>query len=423
MDAGAMALLGGLLCLIRLSIYSYWMNSYWGGAVAAIGGCLVMGAYPRIVRRGQLSYAWAIGVGLLLLGNTRPLEGAISSIPVGVALMHWLFKNQTTVPMRARLIGVAAPIACCLTIGATLMGYYNYRVTGNALVMPHREFARQYAHVPMLLTGSLDNRKIPYTSDDMAYQYAIWEPAVFRRSCARYLSDRWSYVDTADHEVLGLLLAMPLLMIPLTLRDGRVRLMLVSILIMLLLLLVENSASLHYAAPQIGSFFGLLVQCIRHMRAGSNMRLRIAGRFLSRTLPVASVIFFIGFGVSLARSRKWEEPSTPIQRRPEAEATLQALSKGKAIVFVRYSFDPRKIFAFEDWNYNSPDLANAPVLWVHDLGREENERLLSEYPDRTPFYGIIDYAKGPDAQPHFALYNDKPLPINESNTPRNAVEK
>jgi hypothetical protein len=416
------ALLGGLLSLVRLSVYSYWMNSYWGGALAAIGGCLVMGAYPRIVRRGQYGCAWAMGAGLIILANTRPLEGAISSLPVGIALSHWLFRESNPSGLRTRLRRIAVPIVVCLAAGALFMGYYNYRVTGHALDLPHREFARQYAHVPMLITGQIDDKTIAYSSNDMEYQYAIWESATFRGTQAYYLKTRWSYLVSADHSMIGLLLALPLLMLPLTLRDKRIHLMLISLLIMVVIMLAENSASLHYAAPQIGSFFGLLVQCIRHMRAASNLRLRRAVRFLSRTLPIASVICFTGFGISLAASHAWNEPFTPIQRRPEAEATLQGLCNGKAIVFVRYFFDPHRIFPFEDWNYNSPDLANAPVLWVHDMGRAENEKLLREYPDRTPFYGAINYTKQPDAQPQFSLYNDKPLAVNGGDTTRRAGE-
>src|SRR5713101_3989699 len=57
------SLLGAILAVLRLGVFSYWMNSYWGGALPAIGGALVVGALPRILRSWHPSDALLLGLG------------------------------------------------------------------------------------------------------------------------------------------------------------------------------------------------------------------------------------------------------------------------------------------------------------------------------------------------------------------------
>src|SRR5580692_5075143 len=42
------AVLGSFLALLQWEVFSYWMNSYWGGSLAAIGGALLLGGFPRL---------------------------------------------------------------------------------------------------------------------------------------------------------------------------------------------------------------------------------------------------------------------------------------------------------------------------------------------------------------------------------------
>src|SRR5213079_2347342 len=79
------ALLGAFIGL-DLCLFSYWMNSYWGGAVAAIGGALVTGAWVRITRWKQWQYAWLFGIGAVIVILARPFEGLVLVVPALIAL-------------------------------------------------------------------------------------------------------------------------------------------------------------------------------------------------------------------------------------------------------------------------------------------------------------------------------------------------
>src|SRR6476660_9057751 len=104
------ALLGGLLAVMRLALFSYWANTYFGGAVAAIGGALVLGALPRIRRRQRVRDAAIMALGLALLANTRPFESLFFCLPIAGALLVWMFGQQSP-PLKFSLLRVALPLS------------------------------------------------------------------------------------------------------------------------------------------------------------------------------------------------------------------------------------------------------------------------------------------------------------------------
>ncbi|MGC1294641.1 MAG: hypothetical protein WA869_06340, partial [Alloacidobacterium sp.] len=85
------AFLGGVLAVLRLGLFSYWINTYTGaGCISALGGALVLGAFPRFMKTPRLRYSLLLAVGTILLANSREYEGALLCIPVAVVFGRWI---------------------------------------------------------------------------------------------------------------------------------------------------------------------------------------------------------------------------------------------------------------------------------------------------------------------------------------------
>jgi len=164
------ALLGGILAVLRFAIDGYWINSYWGGAVAALGGALVIGALPRILRFHRPRDAVILGLGAALLLNSRPLEGFVFCLPVAGALLFWLFR--ATRPRATEILRrFALPVGAVALLCALFNSYYNWRVTGNALVVPYAAHEKAYATTTPSFQWQKEGVPVDYHNPQLADFY------------------------------------------------------------------------------------------------------------------------------------------------------------------------------------------------------------------------------------------------------------
>src|SRR5712692_4038518 len=289
------AFLGAILVALKFGIASYWINSYWGGAVAATGGALVLGAMPRIVRRANTRDALLLGLGIAILANTRPYEGLLLCIPVAGWFLWWLGgKTRSRVTPRTRIVRVFAPLAVVLLLTIGFIGYYNWRLTGSALLFPYALNSRTYRTTGLFLWDH-PKEQIQYNNEQFEGFYNGWEH--------EYYQNTWQDVRKITAEKLtrsgstyfwwGALLLLPGL--PFAFLDRKMRLPLLILILGTAAFLTSIWSFPHYAAPLTCVIFLLLVQAIRHLRT-----FRLGGRPLGLALSWAAVsllAFDVGFSV------------------------------------------------------------------------------------------------------------------------------
>ena len=378
------ALLGGLLVLLRFAVFSYWTNSYWGGAVAALAGALVLGATARLARFWRATDALWLGLGTAVLANSRPLEGLVLCLPVMIFLLVRFLRNHSE-KRKNILPRFVFPFGCIMLLCAIFMGYYNWRGTGSPLLFPYTVNEETYVTTPTLFWQA-PRPPMHYANPQFDAFYNGWMRA-------EWLGGR---VDNAAHAIKHLALSvikasyfflwpelgLPFAALPWILRDRRIRFLLIAITISFLGFLLVPWTQAHYAAPLTGVVFALVVQGIRHVR-----QWRLRGRPVGIGFSRVVVLFAVLLAPIHPHSQPLGNPVTVgIEYRAEFERKLESLP-GQHLVFVRYSATHD---ALQEWVYNCADIDGAKVVWAREMPGIDSGPLLNYFHGYTAWLAEAD---------------------------------
>ena len=366
-------LIAGGLSTILFFIRHYWFSSYWGGALAACGGALVVGGLGRLLQgrtQGKASGAGvSLSAGALILYITRPYEGGVLCLAaLGILLFQFLKKRADR---RAIWRAVILPNAVMLLAAMPVIGWYNQRVTGRVTDLPYFEYSRQYDTVPTLWVlpsypakeYSSANAAAAHNTERKDYMGVrrLGAPAAIIFQLFKFsLAGVW-----LQFLAFGLLL----FGVPWARMRGRKKWLVLLLGAGITALLLETWINGHYTAPYTA------VELILIVAAGRALWYRMAAsRARGLVFLGATILLFTPLAMDYAAA---------IQAHPnERSALIRTLESkgGKHLVLVEYATNWDSV---HEWVYNGADLGASQVLFAHLRSDRENRQLMDHFPGRT----------------------------------------
>lgn len=370
------ALLGALLAGTHPVLFA-WSVSYWGGNVSVLGGALALGAWRRAMDRPAPKTGAVLGLGLALLANSRPFEGLIFALPLGLTLGRRFFGGGQG--RLAKSLASLLPLNIILVLTTAAMGYYNFRVTGDALRFPYVAYEKSYNSVPLFIWQDLKPPQ-KYRTPDLDQYFNRWnrELGLGQETWAGYFSMVHSKLSTLADDWLR---TWPLkLFFAAALLGGAspALTLLLAVYIGGITCLTRATMLAHYSAPGGILFFLILLLALRRL-----------SEWRWRTLPLgraaaAAVIFSCLLNSWNAYADFPSGALNPCAKIKEGFYRHVRARSGQArhLVFVQYS--PAHSI-YQGWLYNEANMDDAQVVWASELSRAENCRLIKYYGDRTPW--------------------------------------
>lgn len=383
------AVLGALLAAMHPEVVT-WGQRYWGGCLAMTGGALAIGGWRRAIpscgqkramrpHRPRPLDAAIMGTGIAILAMTRPYEGGVLTLLLGISLLVPIARGK--LPLRDFLLRFAAPAAVVLAIAGGWLAYYNARITGSPLRMPYQIHVAQYMAAPIFLRQPAP--PLPaYRHADMRDFHTGWEYSGYARQltgaglATGLLERTWRLLRG---ELRQWFLALGFVALPWALRHDRWMKAALSLTWLLFAgLLLVNWTFFHYAAPVFCLFFFCAIQCMRHLRLW-RWRGKRTGLFLSRVAFLLCAVSVLHTASEIARLH----PDWWWARRTEILDRLHAAG-GRHLILIRYA--PGIVnapgYGYRDWTRNEADIESSHVIWARAMDEERDRSLIEHHAGR-----------------------------------------
>jgi len=371
------ALVGGLMAVVRIGLFCYWMNSYWGGSVAALAGALALGAVVRLFdrnrgNRGRMQLACVFAVALLILAASRPYEGLAFSLPLLGYFAYQVTRGEmSAVQVRATVL----PVVAIGIVGILMLGTYNHETTGDALVMPYVLNHRTYWTLPFFL-GERGNpglelpdpvfaKFMTITADAYGYEKTKTASGIATIELGRVIINWFFYIGPA--------LTLPVLIgLRICIGQSRLRIAVWAILF------TAAAASLclynlvHYAAPATVVVYLLAVVGLQYLWGLKEHRWRAFVIAACITVVIAS----------LTKQTGSEAKLYTFHLRDGRKAVMQQLQErpGTHLILVSYELD--RHYPASELVHNGAELASQRILWARSKGPKEDANLCQAFGER-----------------------------------------
>ena len=357
------ALLGWLIALVTWGPSTYWMNSYWGGLVPALGGILVTGAWPRLRKAVTQRDSVLLGLGIVVLAASRPYEGLVLC---ALACGSLLWAR----PREWRWIGGAAPVVAA---GLAALLYYNFKVAGSPWVLPYFVHDGQYAAIGNFIFQHPKAVLPVYRHPEFRTLFADWfvkDSALYRNHPFTKFNLVWGFYFNQWPLVLALACA------PLGFKNRRLRWAVILLALFLGGLFLLTGILPHYAAPGVGLLLLAQVGGLHFLRYW-NPQGKPLGSLLARVTMAAMVLIFIQNVIQRPPSYTSGPASFKALRR-SLLAQLDA-APGKQLVLVHYSAAHNP---YMDFVVNGADFEQERILWARSMGAEADRSVIDYFHDR-----------------------------------------
>jgi hypothetical protein len=326
------------------------------------------------------------GLGLAILGLTRPYEGLIASVPAVLLLGGWLVSRHRP-NWSAWVFQIVLPLMLVLVGAIGFLAYANYRATGDPRQLPYQLHESTYSIAPLFTFCPL--KPTPEFRHAVMREFAtVWYFKLYashhpwRQFCAR----AWEKCELMYWFFLPAVLGLPLLFLLLLLRDRWLWFALITSALALLGSFLVPAYHPHYSAPIVGLVFFLVAAGLRKLHA-------FGGRWpvLRFATPVLLIVF-VSSGFHTLRQHMDGMKLNPLLNKPVLEDRLCALG-GKHLVMVRYG---ESHSVHNDWVYNRADIDASQVVWARDMGWEKNMELLDYFHGRSAW--LLNVEEGTNKQ-------------------------